>query len=1130
MEKKRMFYARSRIIGFEQKIGLKMKLTLLLLLVGFLNLMASEGYSQMAKLTISFKNATVEQVLAGIEDNSEFNFVYNRDVIDLDRKVDVNYKDAKVNDILGDLFKNTNVTYRLIDRTIVLSTLSEAGFIQQSRNISGKVTDSFGAPLPGVTVVLKGTTNGTITDLEGNYLLSNVPPNATIVFSFVGMKTIEKEVSGQSVINVSMTDETIGLEEVVAIGYGTARKSDLTGAVASVQGENLSKRSTQQLSTAMQGQMAGVQVTRSSGAPGASATIRIRGITTLSNNDPLVIVDGVPSSLNDVVAADVETMTVLKDAASASIYGSRAAAGVILITTKRAKQNQFSFDYNYEYGIDKPTTQPKNGDVIDWMNVQNEVKWNDGASDPYSQYSQETIASWLSNNATDPWHYPNTDWVDLILKKSTSHEQHMLSVSGGTERLRTKSTFNYQKGDGYYLNKSYERFAGRVNNDYKITNWLNANLDLDFSKSTAISPSQINAIYWAYLVAPYYTPRWEDGRYADVKDGANPLAGLEQGGTNNIDYYKFGAKAQFDITPMNGLTLTAIVAPRYAFTNGKKFSRAVPVYYENGSTTNMQLHKVTGLEESRNNNNSFTTQFYGNYQKKLGEHSFNIMAGYEGYSYKWEELGASRTNYLLDTYPYLNIGPEDYQYNLGKAGHNAYESVFGRLMYSYKNKYMIQGNVRSDGSSRFAENFRWGTFYSTSAGWVISEESWFKNNFVDYLKLRGSIGQLGNERIGSEFPYQAAINFGNSYMYDKSTSSVTAVQNAAQVYYAFENITWETTTTYGGGLDLHLVDSRLRLSGDYYYKKTNDMLLVLGFPSYAGFSAPQQNAGDMYTKGWDVEVGWSDKIGDFWYSVSANLSDYRSKMGYLGDKRTIHANDDRDENNRYKYYEKGSYYNEWFLYKTDGLFQTDADLYDANGNKYPTLTANDKAGNIKYMDTDDSKTINSDDKVGLGNSLPEYLYGGNIAMGWKGFDFNLSFQGVGHQRVLFNSAWIQPLKEQWGAVPELLLDNYWSQHNTEVQNLKAKYPRLTYTNTTNTFTPSDYWLFNGAYFRVKNITLGYSVPKNLLSKAKIKDLRCYLSVNDLPAISNYPKGWDPEVGSSSDFISTSFILGVNVKF
>jgi TonB-linked SusC/RagA family outer membrane protein len=1073
---------------------------------------------------------SLQQFFEEIETKSPFRFSYRDVVLENKKDVTLNVTNQSIESVLDKVLPARGLQYAVNGVSVVITGRSQADNAV-SKTVTGVVQDAEGEPVIGANVVEKGTTNGITTDADGRFTLQ-VASNAVLVISYIGYAPQEMPVGNNSSFTITMEEDTQMLDEVVVVGYGTARKSDLTGAISSIKGETLTTRSTQQLSTAMQGQMAGVQVTRDNGGPGASATVRIRGVTTLSNNDPLVIVDGVPSSLNDVISADVETMTVLKDAASAAIYGSRAAAGVILITTKRAKDRQFSFDYNYEYAIDKPTTRPGNGNVIDWMNVQNEVKWNDGASDPYSQYSQETIASWLGNNATDPYHYPNTDWIDLMLKNSTAHEQHSLSVSGGTEKLRTKSTFNYQKGDGYYENKSYERLAGRINNDYKITDWLRANIDLDFSKSNAISPSQVNAVYWAYLAAPYYTPFWEDGRYADSKDGANGLAGLRQGGRNKESYYKFGGKAQIDLTPLKGLTLTAIFAPRYEFTKGKKFSRAVPVYYENGSMTYMQAHKTTNLEEKRNDNNSQTYQFYGNYQNIWGDHSFSAMAGYEGYSYKWEEDEASRNNYLLDTYPYLNIGPEDYQYNKGKAGHNAYESVFGRLMYSYKNRYLIQGNVRTDGSSRFAADYRWGTFYSMSAGWVMSEESWFKNDLVDYLKIRGSIGQLGNERIGSEFPYQAAINFGNSYMYNRSSQTVTALQNAAQQYYAFENITWETTTTYGVGLDLALLNSRLRFTGDYYYKKTSDMLLELAFPSYAGFSAPQQNAGDMYTRGYDLELGWSDTAGDVWYSVSANLSDYRSKMGYLGDKRNVYADNDENRGKGFtnKYYEKGSYYNEWYMYRTDGLFITDADLYDANGNKYPALTANDKAGNIKYVDLDGNGVINSDDKVPLGNSQPEFLYGGNVSLGWKNFDFNLSFQGIGHQRVLFNSAWIQPLKEQWGAVPELVLGNYWSQHNTEEQNHAAKYPRLTLTNTTNTYSGSDYWLFNGSYFRVKNITLGYSLPSDLVSKVRIRDLRFYFSVNDLPAISNYPKGWDPEVGSSSDFISTSFILGVNVKF
>ena len=585
---------------------------------------------------------------------------------------------------------------------LVITLLGGGFFTAQAQNtVKGNVTDPSGAPLVGATVIIvEDNTKGTFTNADGDFEI-NVPQGNSLQISSIGYKTSTVKIGSQTNLKIVLAEDLNQLEDVVVIGYGTARKGDLTGSISSVSGSNLTKRSSQQITSALQGQIAGLQVTRSSGGPGDSGSIRIRGVTTMSTNDPLIIVDGVPTStLNDVLASDVETMTVLKDAASAAIYGSRAAAGVILITTKRARSNEFSLDYNYEFALDTPTTRPTNGDAIDWLNIQNEIKWNDGASDPYSMYSQEYINSYMENNATDPYHYANTDWVDLMLKKTTSHQQHSLSVTGGTDKLRSKFTFNYQNGKGYYDNRGYERYAGRVNNDYKITDWMRFNLDFNFSASQSKSPALGNAIYWAYLIAPIYAPYWENGQYADVKDGANGLAGLKEGGISRTNYYKFGGKAQLDITPVKGLTLTAVFSPRYSITKGKSFKKAVNVYYEDGRSVLMQSLKTTNLSESRNDSNNMTYQFYANYGNKWGDHSFSAMVGYEGYKYEWENLGASRTNYLLDRYPYLNLGPEDYQYNSGSAGHNAYQSVFGRLMYSYRNKYMIQANIRTDGIGR----------------------------------------------------------------------------------------------------------------------------------------------------------------------------------------------------------------------------------------------------------------------------------------------------------------------------------------------------------------------------------------------------------------------------------------------
>lgn len=389
------------------------------------------------------------------------------------------------------------------------------------------------------------------------------------------------------------------------------------------------------------------------------------------------------------------------------------------------------------------------------------------------------------------------------------------------------------------------------------------------------------------------------------------------------------------------------------------------------------------------------------------------------------------------------------------------------------------------------------------------------------MKLRGSIGQLGNERIGSEFPYQAKLAFGTGYLPNTSTGVSDVVQTAYQSEYAFNDLTWETTTTYGVGVDFGLLDSRLRGSFDYYYKKTTDMLMQVGFPSYFGYNAPQNNAADMHTRGWDFELSWSDHIDDFKYGVSFNLSDYRSKMGYMADRQNIGSG---------KITEEGSYYNEWYGYKSLGIILNADAMYDADGKKIAVLTNNDKEGNIRYQDIDgDNKITASSDRVRLGNSLPELQYGGSIWAEWKGIDFNLAFQGIGH--ILSYWSWpVTPFKYQAYACPLNLIESHWSPNTTDAENAKAKYPKLT-TNNTNIYATSDFYLFNGAYMRIKNITLGYTFPKQLTQKFNVSKLRAYFSVNDLPAFSNHPKGYDPEWTSyGNDLITSSFIFGLNVSF
>ena len=1003
--------------------------------------------------------------------------------------------------------------------TLMLLLSLGFGVSAMAQNIvKGRVLSQGGQPVVGASVlVLENTGKGTVTDLDGNWSM-DVPAGSTLRFSSIGFKDLDVKVGNQRTIDVTLEDDITVLEEAIAIGYGTARKADLTGSTSSLSGDKIRNTNSAQLSTQLQGQMAGVQVTRQNGDAASGATIRIRGITTMSTNDPLIIVDGIPGSLNDIASEDVADIQVLKDAASAAIYGSRAAAGVILVTTKRAKAKDFHLSYNLEYGVDTPTARPEVVSAVEWMDGANEMKYNDGAKDRYSAYAKDFLDSYNANHLTDPDSYPDTNW-DSYLNKSYSHQRHSLSLSGGTERLKTNFSLNYFNSGDIIERAHYDKYNVRSANDYQINDWIHASADIGMMYSKNVTPS--GSVNSYIQKAPIYACYWSDGELADAKDGDNPYAATLLNGQNTGENFKILGKVQLDLTPVKGLTLTAAVAPSYTFYKGKSHSKRYAMRRLDGSMVDGQSSTAVG--ETRNDTRSLTKQFYANYKLLLGNHSISAMAGYEDYSYSWENNGSRRTNYTLDNYPYLDLGPADYQYNSGSAGHNAYRSGFGRLMYSYANRYLLQANFRADGSSRFSKENRWGYFPSFSAGWVVSEEPFFNNGgIVNFLKLRASYGQLGNERIGSEFPYQALLTFStNNKIPNNSTGVNDLAQTAAQITYAVRDITWETTTTYGVGVDMSMLQSRLRLSADWYYKKTEDMLLTIGFPSYFGYNAPQNNAADMYTKGWDLELSWSDQIGNFSYGVSANISDYRSKMGYMADKQSFSGNTITEE---------GSYYQEWYLYQSKGLILNADAMYDASGNKIPVLTASDKEGCIQYEDIDgDGKITASNDRVRSGNSLPEYLFGGSVWANWKGFDFNLSFQGIGHQ----NSYWSwgsQPYLYTAYACPKILLDSHWSYDNTDEENAKAKYPKIT-TNTSNVYAASTYYLFNGAYTRIKNITLGYTLPQSLTRKLTVSKLRFYVSANDLPAMfHHYPKGYDPEWNKTGDYITSSYIAGLNLTF
>lgn len=1112
-----------------------MRIGLFLLFVMMAQLHAENLYSQNTVINLKLENATVEQVLDKIEKETDFSFLFTDKSVDIDWKVNVDVHDKNINELLDILFGGTNVQYRIVDKQIVLSNrplLAEN--VNQQKKISGKVIDANGDPVIGANVVEKETTNGTITDMSGNFVLS-VNPNAVLSVSYIGYVSKDIQVKDRSSFTISLEEDSELLDEVVVVGYGTMKKKDLTGAVGTLKGESLSARKTTQLSTALQGATSGVLVTRDNSAPGATASIKIRGVTTIGESSPLVIVDGVPGDINQVNPDDVESMSVLKDAASASIYGSRAAAGVIVITTKRAKENDLSLNYNFEYGWEMPTRLPEYVGAQRFMEMVNELRYNDNnAGGWYQTYSEDQVNNWIKNNATDPDAYPITDWQDEILKNSAPRQTHSINIAGGSKVVQTKASFRYDKTDGIYVNRNYERYMIRVNNDFKINKYIEAHLDVNFKRSKSEEPHRNPMDLQYRATPPIYAARWSNGMWGDVKDGENTLAMITDGGLKTSWYNRLGGKAAIDISPIEGLKISGVIAPTYNFDKVKSFRKQVPFTYANDPNTvkgYMNGFTTTKLTENRNDSYDVTTQFFANYNKSFGQHDLSAMIGYEDYYAFWENLSASRDQYELMNFPYLDIGPENLRDNGGNAEEYAYRSFFGRIAYSYASRYLLQVNFRRDGSSRFAPDSRWANFPSLSAGWVVSEEQFMKNlnwNWLSFLKLRGSWGTLGNERITmtknsstvqNYYPYQSALNFGSALFY--SGNSLNSMLSAAQQYYAVRNISWETTETWDIGLDANFLDGRLHFSGDFYKKKTKDMLLALEIPKFIGYDNPSVNTGNMHTTGYDLEIGWRDQVGDFRYSVSANLSDFISKMGNLGGTEFLGE----------KVKMEGSQFDEWYGYISDGLFQTQEEVDNS-----PKLNNNVTVGDIKYKDISgpdgvpDGKISSEYDRVLLGGSLPRYMFGVNFSASYKGFDFSMMFQGVGSQNSRISRNMIEGLNTNWGGFPSILEGDYWSTNNTAAENAGVKYPRLTRNSVDANMSMSDYWMFNGRYLRMKNLTVGYTLPGVWTKKISMESVRFYLSGNDLFCLSKYPHGWDPEVSTTGYPITMSVLLGVSVNF
>lgn len=1087
------------------------------------------------KVNLSLSNVSLENSIREIEKTSQVKFSYNSRALKLTQKVNISAHNESLSSVLSRLLTPLDISYVQVSNRIVLRRDDKKAISQlegfsildnqliDELNIRGTIADAKGEKLPGVNVAVKGSTRGTSTNSNGEFTIA-VPDNKSVlVFSFVGYKSQEVVVGNNSILNLVLIEDNKALEEVVVVGYGVQKKKDLTGAISSINGDMFKERKETQVSQALQGSMSGVLVTRN-GANGSmgGANIRIRGVTTIGNSNPLVIVDGVPvADVNQVNPNDIESLSVLKDAASASIYGSRAASGVILISTKRAKTDQASIQYSYENGVDMPTQLPEYMRSLRYMELVNELRWNDAGNgaNKFPTFSQDLVKDYNQKYISDPDRYPDTDWMALTLNKRAPREAHSISVIAGSQFVKSSVSLRYEKLGGFYENKDYGRIFVRSNNDFTINKYIGGTLDINFKRTNTTDPTANDPLGRVRISSPIYPALWADGRIADGKAGENVYAKIKYGGTNDNNFNQVGGRIGLDIKPIDGLKLSAILAPIFDFDYQKRFNKRVDAFASDNPNqfvaTLISGGLTTRLDENRSTNINLTTQLLANYLKTIGNHDFTVLAGYENFYAKSESMGASRDQYLFDTYPFLNQGPAALRDNFGTASEIAYRSYFGRATYSYKDKYLVQANIRRDGSSRFNEDYRWGVFPSISAGWVVSEESFMKSqDVVSFLKLRASWGSLGNERIGN-YPSIGIMSFGNALFFQNNI--VNAQQTAAQIQYAIKDISWEKTSSTDVGFDAYFMKNRLKLTVDGYFKETKDMLLALQIPIFVGFENPNQNTGIMTTKGIDLDLGWTDNIGKLRYSVSANLSQFKSIMGDLGGTEFL--------GDRIK--KLGSEFDEWYGYRAAGIYQTQEDVTNS-----AKLSNNVKVGDIKYTDISgpngvpDGKISPEYDRVLLGGSQPQWMYGGNIKLDYQGFDLGITFQGIGYQAVS-NLSFTDYNAENWGVFP-VYLDggSTWSLNNTPEQNLAVKYPRFTETNKGLNRAMSDFWLFNGGYFRLKNITIGYTVPTRISQKIMSKNIRLFVNATDIFTANKYLKGWDPEgIGTVSTVMG-----GFNISF
>jgi len=1105
--KKNQFDPPVRMRYLMRKLLWSMKLTILLFLTSFLGAAAS-SYSQQTRFDMKFENVAIREVFNFLKSKSDLQFFYSNDDFDVNAKVNIDLENATVDEVMKQLLKSSGVDYKIVDNAIIISRSDmkwSFGNVQQSKVVSGKVSDSSGSPLPGVTILIKGTNQGTITDANGSFSFKDIKESAVLVFSFVGMKTIEVQAKGQTTVEVTMQDDAIGLNEVVAVGYGTQKKVNLTGSVQNVAGEDLVKRSASNTSVALQGLAPGVSVVTSSGRPGYDgAGIKIRGTGSLnSSSNPLILIDGVEGYMNFIDMNTIESISVLKDAASASIYGSRASNGVILITTKRAKSGSLQISYNGYAGFNTPTELPDPVNAVEYMEAINLANTNAGAN---KTYSDELINEYKTLGADNLNRY-ETNWRKEIIKNRALTHNHSVSVSGGSADVSVFANAAYYSQDGNIDNNSYDRMTMRMNTDARLSKWLKIGADVNIRQSKTISPAldtPESIINKATTFVPIFSGINSDGTWGYGQNGDNPIASAEASGINTATSPEIGVKGFIIMNPFKGLEMKGSYSSNRLETKSDYFVRPYDTYEYGVYKTTYPASgtsKYEGWSQTISNEFNFQTQ----YEKQIRNHFLKALGGIQTSEKKGRSFSAGRTGFNFVGFEDLDNGDISTASNAGSHWNWTMLSFYSRINYNFKERYLLELNGRWDASSRFMKDQRWGFFPSASVGWRISEESFMKNQKVfDNLKLRVGYGISGNS-LGFD-PLIARLRYGPGgkfYSNGAFITSITPSQNENP------DLKWESTGILNVGLDFSVLQGRVSGTIEWYDKVTKDMLFTYAVPA-SQYYIPSllANVGEMENKGWEGSISAIPvKSHTLTWNTTFNLSFNDNNLNKLSNEnfsleyqKMAGVGEHGQSGNYVQIVEEGYPIGQFWIWKYAGR---------------------NEDGVSQFYTADGALTINPSDKdhFYMGNAQPKVTGGWFNSFAYKNFSLDFLFRGVAGNKILnvTRADLNYPAEATHYNMPKMT-------RNEPINDDRAHYS-------------SSRYLEKGDYIRLDNLTLAYSFKMDKVPA--IKNLKVYSSVNNVFVITGY-KGLDPEVymggmtpGIDNDNFypkTRTFIFGVNVDF